>query len=83
MATETIFLGHDNKKRITEPSALIKAEVEVGVEVECPRCGAWTYFHGSAHGRLQECVNGCGLWYGTAGTAIHLTDEAPAQEGET
>jgi len=78
MATEKIFLGHDNKRDITKPSKLLRGrQVRVGQKVKCPRCGSWTAFEGSAHGKLNKCVGSCGLWYGTLGTTIQLTDEDP------
>ena len=83
MATETIFLGHDNKRDITKASSLLKrTEIKVGEEVKCPRCGEWTYFENNAHGELNECKGLCGIWYGTLGTAIQLTDERPNPGGE-
>ena len=76
--TEVVFLGHDNKRDITKPSKLLKnTDIKIGEEVQCPRCGSWTYFDGSAHSELNECAGSCGLWYGTLGTAIQLTDERP------
>ncbi len=81
MSTETIFLGHDNKRKITRPSNLLRnVDLEIGEEVLCPRCAAWTYFDHNSHGKLNECVGSCGLWYGTLGTAIQMTDECPKND---